>query len=184
MFKFLGWLHGLLFRLVLRLLTIPFRAIWAAVLLVLAMLGEEVRRWAGIVVSGLLVVGAGKAVLTFAPAPTRMPLSLAVLLLLCIWALAVRRAAWYSAHNNLRGVRQRRAFRELSGEVSDVRQRLPEMMARATWGTPAQGAFRSNRQRVHREAEQEARARDAAAEEERRRRMDLPEDDDFATLPL
>jgi hypothetical protein len=170
-FSALAYVHGQLLRLGIWLLKLPFAALWSALLAVVALLGEEFRRWAGLAVAGLLIVGTGKATLSFAPAELERPLVLTVLVLLVVWALAVKRAAYWTMHNNLVKVRQRQAFRELKGDVRDLRGDAIRGMARATQGTPIEGAFRSNRadkaraqQHAQAAAEQEAAERQAAAE--------------------
>lgn len=167
--KFLVWLHALLIRFCWWLVLLVPRSLWAFARALLALLGEETRRWAAMLASGAMIFVAGKAVLNYSPDQFKRPLVMTVLLLVCIWALAVRRAVHYSLHNSLRMVRQRQAFRDLAGDVGTIRKRMGDGLARVTWGTPAQGAFRSNRQRAHRETEQEARERDAAAADEARR---------------
>lgn len=168
------------------------RSVWSFVLAVLALLGEEVRRYGGLAVWGVLIVGAGKLAL-HAPAGTRQPLLLTVLLLLGIWALAVRRAAHLTRENNLFKVRQRQAFRELKGDVQQLRigQRIIEGTATRTRGTRAGRMFKANRD-ADAQAEADARAAEAQAEAERRqaaaddqRRQDLAdrEPDPYATQP-
>lgn len=169
MWKALGWVHSKLYWGVLWLLALPPRAIWAFILAVLMLLGEEFRRWASLAVSGTMIYLAGKATINYAPPSAKQPLAITVLVLFAIWALAVKRAAHYTMHNNLRLVRQRMWFREIAGGVRTLRQDVGRRIAQATWGTPAQGAFRSNRERAHREIEQEQRSRRQADEEERRR---------------
>jgi hypothetical protein len=97
----------------------------------------------------------------FAPDTAKRPLVLGVLTLLVLWALAVRRAAHLTRENNLIKVRQRQAFRELRGDVRDLRGDAIRGMARATQGTPVGGVFRSNREQ---DAQAEARTRAAEAE--------------------
>jgi hypothetical protein len=91
----------------------------------------------------------------------------------------VRRAAWYTRHNNLRGVRQRQAFRGLASDVGKIQTRLRAgILTRAAStarGTPVERIFRPNREDIAREDEERAAAaeradaqRAAAAEEERR----------------
>jgi hypothetical protein len=167
--KFLIWLHTLLIRFCWWLVLLVPRSLWAFARVVLAMLGEEFQRYAGLAVSGVMIFLAGKVTLAYSPDQFKRPLVMTVLLLVCIWAVAVRRAVHYTSHNSLRMVRQRQAFRDLAGDVGTIRKRMGDGLARATWGTPAQGAFRSNRQRVHRETEQEARKRDEAAADDARR---------------
>lgn len=187
MFKLLTWIHGLLLQLVLWALKLPFKAAWSVVLTVLALLGEEVRRWAGLVVAGLLILLAGKGTIAFAPAEFRAPLVMAVLLLAFIWALAVRRAAYWTAHNSLFKVRQRQWFRKLSGDVSEVRRRIPDGLAQATRGSPVGMVFKPNRdarakatadaQEAERRAEADRRA--AAAEERRLEELAALEPDPY-----
>lgn len=169
MVKLLVWVHALLYRGLWAVLRLPFRALWAAVLAVVALLGEEFRRWAGLVVWGVLLVGAGKLTVNYAPAGTARPLALTLLLLTLIWALAVRRAAHWTRRNNLVAVRNRKAFRELKGDVGEVRGRLTDGLARATQGTPADRLFKSNREdRAKTEAKVEADRLAADADERHR----------------
>jgi hypothetical protein len=179
-FGALAYVHGLLFRGCLWLLRLPFRTLWSAFLAFLALLGEEFRRWAGLAVSGLLILGAGKATLNYAPASLKRPLVLTVLTFLVIWALAVRRAAHLTKENNLRQVRQRKAFQELKGDVHKIGEgvggRVLEGAATRARGTLFEGMFGSNRA-AHRDAEAERAAEAdraaaevrAAAEDDRRR---------------
>lgn len=174
MFSLLAKLHGLLFRLCLWLLMVPLRALWAAGMLVVAWLGEEFRRWAGLAVSGAMLVLAGRAVLNYAPPEVKQPLALTVLVLLGIWALAVARAARYTRfliRNNLQPVRTRQTFRKLFGkqaelgeQVKGYRADVAKGIARRARGTVAEGAFPSNRAARAREAA----AAQAAAEETER----------------
>ena len=173
MFKALGWLHAALLRLCLWLLSLPFKAVWSFVVAVLMLLGEEVRRWVGLAMSGLLILLAGRAALNYAPDGIQRPLVLTVLVLVCIWALAVRRAFHYTMHNNLRMVRQRMWFREVAGNVRNLRTEITERMARRAEGTAVGGAFRTNRAKTERvrqaaaERAAERTAAEAAAEAER-----------------
>jgi hypothetical protein len=171
-FRFLAWLHGLLFRLCLWALRLPFKAVLAAVTLVVAWLGEEFRRWAGLAVSGVVLVLAGKAVLNYAPPEIKQPLALMVLALLGIWALAVVRAARYTRYlirANLQPVRTRQTFRHLFGEVRGLGGRVETLrdgLGRRARGTRFEGAWRSNRADRAQEA---AAAEQAAAKAERER---------------
>src|SRR5262245_13412514 len=134
----------------------PFKAMWATVLALLALLGEEFRRWVGILTAGLLIFLAGKATLNYAPPDLKKPLALMVLALVAVWSLAELRAARFTLGNNLRAVRQRMWFRELAGNVKDLRGSLSERMARATENTPVGGAFKDNRVKRSRAEEREA----------------------------
>jgi hypothetical protein len=175
MFTVLARLHGLLFRLCLWLLRLPLQAIWAAFALVLAWLGEEFRRWAGLAASGALLVLAGKAVLNYAPPEVKKPLLLALLALLGIWALAVIRAARYTRfliRANLQPVRTRQTFKRLFGKQAELGKQIQATradigrgMARRARGTPLEGWWGSNREDRAREAAQaEAAAVQAEAE--------------------
>jgi hypothetical protein len=166
LFSALAYVHAQLLRLCLWLLKLPFKALWSSLLAVVALLGEEFRRWAGLAVAGLLIVGAGKATLQFAPAGARRPLVLTVLVLLVVWALAVRRAVRVTRRNNLVAVRQRQAFRELRGDVGQIRGRVTDGLARATRDTPFGGAFKGNREETAK-AEARVAAEIRAAEAER-----------------
>jgi hypothetical protein len=164
-FNALAYVHAQLFRLCLWLLKLPLKAIWGTLQAMLSLLGQEVRRWLGVAVAGLLILGAGKATMSFAPVELKRPLALTVLVLVAIWALAVRRAAHHTMHNNLYRVRQLRWNKELRGEVSDMGKRVTEGMAKATRGTPLDRLFdRDHRAKV----EADARAAEAHAAAERR----------------
>lgn len=176
MVALLARLHGLLFRLVLWLVRLPLAALWALLLSVLALLGEEVRRWVGIAMAGLLIVVMGKVTLGAAPASIRTPVVLAVLAMLSLWALTLRRAARITMANNLVKVRQRQSFRELRGEVGQLGGRLEGLrggVARRAKGTRAEVLFPSNREDRAKQAaaEQAAQERAAAEAAEVARRM-------------
>src|SRR5262245_50944405 len=145
----------------------PFKAMWATLLALLALLGEEFRRWVGILTAGLLIFLAGKATLNYAPPDLKKPLALIVLALVAVWSLAALRAARFTMGNNLRAVRQRMWFRELAGNVKDLRGSLTGRIATATRGTPAAGVFKANRE------ERAAEERRAAAAAELERRAEL-----------
>jgi hypothetical protein len=175
-FRFLAWIHGLLFRLCLWALTLPFKAVLAAVTLVVAWLGEEFRRWAGLAVSGVVLVLAGKAVLNYAPPQVKQPLALTVLVLLGIWALAVARTARYTRfliRSNLQPVRTRQTFKRLFGKVGEVGGRLETIRgevvggaARRTRDTRFGGVFKANRDAAQRREEEAHAAREQAAREQ------------------
>jgi hypothetical protein len=167
----LAKLHLLLLRLVVWLLLLVPRAIWAAVMLLLAWLDEEFRRYAGLAVFGALLVVAGKATLAYAPAEVRRPLLLAVALLLLLWALAVWRAARYSRfliRSSLQPVRTRQTFKRLFGKQTELGSRLEAIrgdLGRRARGTPFEGAWKSNREdRARQAARAEAAASQAEAE--------------------
>lgn len=160
-------LHALAIAAAWWLLRLAGRSVWSFVLAVIALLGVEFRRWAGLAVWGVLIVLAGKLAL-HAPMG-RQPLLLTVLLVLGLWALAVRRAAHVTRENNLVKVRQQQAFRELRGDVKDVRRSVGDGIANVTWGTPVERLSKRNRDRGDREAAEEARAARAEAAAERER---------------
>lgn len=172
MFRFLAWVHGLLFRLCWWALRLPFRALWATVLAIVALLGEEVRRWLGLLLMGLMIYLAGKATIGVAPDSIKLPLVLVVLALVCIWALAVLRAVRFTLGNNLRAVRQRMYFRELKGEVGQLGARWDgavEKMAARTQGSRAGRLFKDNRDADDLAAERAERERRRVEAEEARR---------------
>lgn len=183
MFRFLAWLHALLFRVVFWALRLPFRALWATLVAILALLGEEVRRYLGLAMMGLLVFLFGKATLNFAPDSVKLPLVLVTLALVCIWALAVVRAIRFTLGTNLRAVRQRMYFRELAGQVGQLGDRWDgavEAMATRTRGTRAGRLFPRNREadeQAAREAEAIA-ARERAAADHEEWLDNLPPDHD------
>lgn len=167
MFVFLTRLHGLLLRLCIWLLQLPLKAVWAAVALVLAWLGEEFRRYLGLAVSGAVLVVAGKALLNYAPPDVKRPLALTLLLLLLLWLLAVARAVRYThflIRANLQPVRTRQTFRNLFGKQEEIGKQV-QGLGRRAYGTPIGGVWKGNRQRRDRErAEAEAAAAQAAQE--------------------
>ena len=185
----MAWLflkiHTAVVWVVVRVARLVGRALWSFIVAVLALLGEEFRRWAGLAVWCVLLVAFGKLALAM-PDGVRRPLLLTDLLLLGIWALAVRRAARITRHNNLVKVRQRRAFKELADDVKGVRGGLIEGMARRTQDHPVGRVFGSNRRRSARQEQQrQAKTeRDAAAAVEAVRLADEDElrRDDLAAL--
>jgi hypothetical protein len=198
MVKLLAWLHALLLRGCLWALKLPLKALWALLLSILALLGEEFRRWAGIAMAGLLIVVAGKVTLGVAPEAVKRPIVLAVLAMLALWALSVRRAAQLTRQNNLMRVRQRQAFRELhrdvrgmGGQVGRLRGELVAGAARRAKGTRAEVLFPSNREDRARRAAAEQAARERAAQTraaERKAWEDevvsrVPEDGEELVLP-
>jgi len=160
----LAGLHALAFRAVLWLLKLPLKALLAFLVAVLALLGEEVRRWLGVLMAGVMILGVSWVLLKVA-ARQQFVLLLAMLLGL-LWLRAVFVAAHMTARNRLLAVRQRQAFRELKGDVSTLRGEVVEGMARRAWGTPAEGMWKGNRQRRLRE---QAEASAAAADAEQKR---------------
>lgn len=135
------------------------RSVGRFLLAVWLLLNEEVRRYIGLAVWGVVIVGAGKGTLNYVPAGTREPLLLVVLLLLGIWALAVRRAVRITKDNNLVKVQQRKAFRDLRADVQGTRRDMLAGLARRTRGTPAGGVFRSNREATRQQAADAEQAR-------------------------
>ncbi len=169
MFTLLGRLHLALFRLVLWLLKMPLVALWALLLSVVALLGQEVRRWLGILVAGLMIAGVSWAVLKVAA--DQVLALLVVMLLGFVWLFGVFRALRLTMANRIWKVRQQQAFKDLRGEVRGVGDRLQDTLgdardglARRAKGTPAEGLFWANRDA---KAKAEADAQVAAAQAER-----------------
>jgi len=162
-FGLLAGLHALLFRAVLWLLKLPLKALLAFAVAVLALLGEEVRRWLGVLMAGLMILGVSWGLLKVA-ADQQLVLLLAMLLGL-LWLRAVFVAAHMTMRNRLIAVRQRQAFRELRGEVGQLGGRLDSLrgdLGRRARGTRLEGMWKGNRQRRLREqAEADAAAADA-----------------------
>ena len=171
MLGLLGWLHAALFRLVLWLLKMPLKALWALLLSVLALLGEEFRRWLGILVAGLMI--AGVSWLALKVAAQQVLVLLTVLLMGFVWLYGVFRALRLTAENRVWKVRQRQAFRELRGEVSQVGERVTDALgsardglAKRAKGTPAEGLFWANRDdKAKAEADAQAAAEQAGREQ-------------------
>jgi hypothetical protein len=160
MLSALGWVHALLLRACLWVLKLPFQALAGTIKAMVALVGEEGRRWLSVLVSGLLIYLLAKGVLVF-PHPPKVALWI-VALMAALWFYAVLRAAHYTVTNNLIRVRQRQMFRELSGNVRDLRGDLAEGMAKATRGTPLDRLFdRDHRAKVEADA-RAAEARQAA----------------------
>ena len=164
-----GWLHGALLGLLLWAARLLGRSLWNTVGALLALLGEEVRRYLGLTLWGVVIFLFGKAVMNFAPPNTKTPLVLVVLGLVVVWGLAVVRAVRFTRQNNLIRVRNRMAFKELRSEVGRVGRRLDgirggvvEGVARRTRGTRFGGLFRVNRDAA---ADEQAQ-RDIAAQRE------------------
>jgi hypothetical protein len=156
-FTALAQVHGLLLRLVFWLLKQPFIAMAGLVKASIVLLGEEARRWAGVLMAGLMILGVCWVILKTA---TDHKLALLLVVLLGMgWLAAVFKALELTMENRLWKVRQRQMFRKLSGIEDRLGDRMVQGMARATQGTPMEGAFRSNRQRRDEEA---ANARAAA----------------------
>lgn len=154
-------LHELVVAAVWGLARLLGRSVGRFLLAVWLLLNEEVRRYFGLAVWGVLIVLAGKGTLNYAPAGTKEPLLLSVLLLLGIWALAVRRAVRITKENNLIKVQNRKAFRDLRADVQGTRRDMLEGLARATRGRRVGLLFGSNRQR---NADEQAAAEAAAAQ--------------------
>jgi len=176
MLSLLGWLHALLFRLLLlalgallklllALLKLPLAGLRSLLVAALAMLNEEVKRWLGIVMAGLLILAVSWVTLK-----TMADIQLALLLVMLmglLWLRAVFFAAHLTLDNRPWKARQRQGFRKLFGQVNQLGERLQTMrgevvegVAKRARGTVAEGAFGSNRAK---RAEEQA-AADAAAE--------------------
>jgi hypothetical protein len=169
MFTALAQVHGLLLRGVLWLLKQPLVALGGLVKSSIALLGEESRRWLGMLMAGLMILAICWVLLK-----TLADQKLALLLVLDLgmgWLAAAFKAAQLTTENRIWKTRQRLTFRKLSGIEDRLGDRMVQGMARATQGTPIEGAFRSNRadkaraqQHAQAAAEQEAAERQAAAE--------------------
>lgn len=169
MFGLLAGLHVLLLRGVLWLLKLPLKALWALVLSVVALLGEETRRWLGVVMAGLMILAVSWA--TLKVAANQQVALLLVMLMGLLWLRAVFFAAHLTAQNRVWKVRQRQSVRQLSADVSTLRGEVVEGMARRAWGTPVEGMWKDNRERRDREAAEAQ----VAAEQAGRQRTDAEE---------
>jgi hypothetical protein len=178
MFAFIGWLHLQLFRLVflvtVAVVRLPLKAVASTVKAILALLGEEVQRWASIGVAALMVFGLAKVAVAF-NYPGKKWVLLVVVLFGCAWFYAVLKAISYTLHNNLRQVRTRQMFRALDRRTAQLPEQLNAMRQEATVqaaakakGTPLEGMFYANRSARAEEAEAE---RVAAEEAEAQRRV-------------
>jgi signal transduction histidine kinase len=171
-FTALAQVHGLLLRLLIWLLKQPFIAMAGLVKASIVLLGEEARRWAGVLMAGLMILGVCWVILKMASDQT-----LAMLLVVLLgmgWLAAVFKALELTMVNRIWKVRQRQMFRKLSGIEDRLGERVTDTMARATQGTPIEGVFRSNRDRRDQEqadaqaAEEQAEAQRQEAEERER----------------
>lgn len=171
MFSLLGWLHALAFRFCVWLLKLPFQAVASTIRALLALLGEELRRWLSVVMAGLMVWVIARAALKFASGvPAVM---LVVALMAALWFYGLLRAAHYTWTNNLVRVRQRQYFKQLVGQQAELGDRLQAMrgevvqgVARRARGTVAESVFQSNRAK---RAEEQAAAEATAERAERER---------------
>jgi hypothetical protein len=183
------WIHNLIYRLVFALVRWIMGSIWRWLLVVYALLHEEVRRYLGLALSGTLIVLFGKATLNYAPPPAKRWLVLVCLVMLVIWAMAVRRGIRYTRHNSLLRVRNRQAMRDLAANVEGTRRQVTEGLARRTRRGPGGRLFKANRDADAAEAaraEAEQRAADAAEAERMARDAHLdslpPDHDPYATI--
>ena len=164
------WVHNLVYRLVFGLVRLTLSLVWRWVLVVVALLSEEVRRYAGLALSGAIIVLMGKLFLVVpVPEPVRRWLVLSLLVVLAIWAMAVRRAVRYTRHNNLYRMRQKKSVRDLHEKVGDIQGRVNEGLARRARGTPLEGAWSANRSA---RAEEQAAAQRAAERAEEKAKRD------------
>jgi hypothetical protein len=173
------WIHNLIYRLAFALVRLIVGSIWRWMLVVYALLHEEVRRYLGLALSGTLIVVFGKATLNYAPPPSKRWLVLLTLVMLAIWAMAVRRGIRFTRHNNLIRVRNRAAIQSMAADIAGTRRQVAEGLARRTQGSRTGRLFKANRdadeaanaQAVA--ARREAEAAHRAAEADERRRDEL-----------
>ena len=172
------WIHNLVYRLIFGLVRLTLSLVWRWVLVVVALLSEEVRRYAGLALSGAIIVLMGKLFLVVpVPEPVRRWLVLSLLVVLAIWAMAVRRAVRYTRHNNLYRVRQKQSVRDLHSKVGDIQGRVTDGLAQRTRGTAMEGVFSANRsaraeERAAAERATEKAERDRMSQEETDRELD------------
>jgi hypothetical protein len=183
------WVHNLVYRAIWGLGRWILTAIWRWMLVVYALLHEEVRRYLGLALSGTLIVLFGKATLNYAPPPAKRWLVLVCLVMLAVWAMAVRRGIRYTRHNNLMRVRQRAAIQNMAADVASTRRQVTEGLARRTQGSRTGRLFKANRDADAAEAaraEAEQQAADAAAAEQSARDAYLeslpPDHDPFESM--
>ena len=89
--KLVVLLHLWVFRLATWLVGIGVKGLSKWVLVVIALLGEEFRRYAGLALSGAIIVVVGKLVLALPEMPGKRPALMFIVFMLAIWAMAVRR---------------------------------------------------------------------------------------------
>lgn len=180
--KFVAWLHLAVFRLAAWLIGWTLKGLGKWALVLLALLGEEFRRYAGLVLSGTVIVVMGKLILALPDMPGKRWALLVVLGMLAVWAGALRRAARHTRHNSLLRTRNRQAMKGMAADIATVRGKVTDGLAKRAKGTPLEGAWSSNRSAreeeraaAERAASQAEADRAAAAERDRRDRVSREE---------
>jgi hypothetical protein len=106
---------------------LPFRTLWKTLKTIMALLGEELRRWFALSLWGLVLWPV--IVLSVRWYPPLLPY---VLLAVLIWLWACVRAVHLTLHNRLAAVRARQFYRQLdkaTGELGDkVKQAVRDTM--------------------------------------------------------
>jgi hypothetical protein len=119
--KALEGLAKLPLRIAVWVVLLPFRALWGTLKTILALLGEETRRWFGLTVWGLMLWPVAQA-----SARWYRPLLPWVLLAVLVWLWACVRAVRLTLANRLVAVRGRAAFRKLDKTASEVGGKLKD----------------------------------------------------------
>jgi len=133
------WAHARLKGLLWYVLLLPFRALWGTVKTVLALLGEEFRRWFGLVLWGLMLWPVAQA-----SARWYRPLLPYVVLAVLVWLWACARAVHWTMNNRLQAVRAREFYKRLDKRTGELGDKIGEAVrsARAGEGGGARGFLR------------------------------------------
>jgi hypothetical protein len=121
--------HGMARGALVWVLLLPFRALWGTVKTVLALLGEEVRRWFALVLWGLMLWPVAQA-----SARWYRPLLPWVLLAVLVWLWACVRAVRWTLHNRLAAVRAREFYKRLDQRTGELGDKLGEAVRSARDG--------------------------------------------------
>jgi hypothetical protein len=174
--KLVAWLHVVVFRLAAWLVGFGLKAIGKWVLVVVALLGEEVRRYLGLALSGTIIVLMGKLILGLPEMPGKRWAIGIVLLMLAIWAGAVHRALRYTRRNTLMRVKNRQAIKGMAADIAHVRGKVNEGLAKRARGTRAESLWAANRSARQEEQAAADRAAERAEVERERERRDRASD--------
>jgi len=125
----LARLHGLALRASIWALLLPVRALWGTAKTILALLGEESRRWTGLVLWGLVLWPVAQL-----SAAWYRPLLPYVLLAVLVWLWACARAVRWTLANRLVAVRTREFYKRLDKTTGELGGKITEAVRNARQG--------------------------------------------------